>query len=209
ELDLGEVGAVVLAVSELHQAPVGDGVVATTGGGVESDPLRRQGIDVAVGAPVVGFKGLPRRRVGEPLQDQGQAIVGELDRTDRLADGRLEGVPQSVGPGLDGGLAVVGAGEDVGDPDGDEPTVGEPLVERVWWEMPGQDLGGLELYQEAHEQGDVIDPFVSQFERDVHGGSPARVWGKPSLYRAGAAGEKIQAKRREHGNYGESRLRRN
>jgi hypothetical protein len=193
--------AVVLAVPELDQAVVGDGVIAAAGGGVEPDALDGQGRDVAMGAPEVGLEGLPGRRVGEPLEDQGQAVVGELDGPDRLADEGFEGVRESVGPGLDVGLAVVGPGEDVSDPGGDDPSVGEPLVERVWGEMPVEDVGGLELGEEAEEQGDIIDPFVGQFEGGFHGGSPTRVSGDPSLYRAGTAGEKIQAERREHGNY--------
>ena len=63
-------------------------------------------------------------------------------------------------------------------------------MEGVGREVAVEDLGELELDQEAQEQGDVIDAFVGQFEGGVHGGSPTRVWGKPSLYRAGPAGEK-------------------
>ena len=62
QLDLGQVGAMVLAVPQLHQAVVVDGVVAVAGGGVEADPLdRRQGIDVALGVPEVGFQLVPDR----------------------------------------------------------------------------------------------------------------------------------------------------
>ena len=117
-----------------------------------------------MGVPEVGFQGLPGRRVGESFQDQGQAIVAELDGADGLADEGLEGVAEVVGPGLDGGLAVVGSGKDVGDPAGDEPAVGESLVERIRGEMAVEDLGELELDQESHEQGHIIDPFVGQFE---------------------------------------------
>src|SRR5512135_1385002 len=104
---------------------------------------------------------------------------------------------------------MVGAGEDVSDPDGDEPAVGESLVERVRWEMAVEDLGELELDEEAQEQRHVVDTFVGQFEGGVHGGSPTRDLGKPSLYRGEQAAGKIQAKKREHGNYREVRLRRN
>ena len=114
-----------------------------------------------------------------------------------------------LGPGLDGGLAVVGLGEDVGDPDGDEPAVGEPLVEGVGREVAVEDLGELELDQEAQEQGDVIDTFVGQFEGGVHGGSPTRAWGKASLYRGSGPARKIQGKNREHGNYAQVGLRYN
>jgi len=104
-------------------------VISTTGGGVESDPLDGQGRDVTVGLPELGFQGLPSRWVGEALQDQGQAVVAELDGPEGWADAGLEGVPEFLGPGLDGGFAMVGAGEDVSDPDGDEPAIGESLVE--------------------------------------------------------------------------------
>src|SRR5512142_678114 len=109
-LELGQVGTVVLAVSQLHQAIIGDGVISTTGGGVKSDPLDGEGIDVAVGMPEIGFQGLPSGRVAEALQDQGQAVGAEFDGPDRLADEGLEGELEILGPGLDGGLAVVGAG---------------------------------------------------------------------------------------------------
>jgi len=46
-------------------------------------------------------------------------------------------------------LAVVGLREDVGDPDGDEPTVGEPLMERMRWEMAIEFLGKAKLDEEA------------------------------------------------------------
>ena len=82
QLELGQVGAVVLAVAELHQAVLGDGVIPTTGGGVESDPLDGQGIDVTVGVPEIGFQRLPGRLGVEALQEQGQAVVAELDGAD-------------------------------------------------------------------------------------------------------------------------------
>jgi hypothetical protein len=151
--------------------------------------------------PEVGFHGLPGRGVGESLQDQGQAVVGELDGSDGLAAEGLKGVPKFVGPGLDGGFAMVGAGEDISDPGGDEPAVGESLVEWMRWKMAVKDLGELELDEESQEQGNVIDAFVGQFEGSVHGGSPTRGLGKSSLYRGGPTGGKIQAKNHEYGNY--------
>ena len=143
-------------------------MVAIAGGGVEADPLHgRQGIDLTLGAPEVGFQILPDVRIAEALQDQGQAVVAELDGPNGLADEGLEGVLEPLGPFLDGGLAVVGLGEDVSDPDGDEPAVGESLVEGVGREMAVEDLGESEFDQEAEQQGDVIDTFVGQFQGGV------------------------------------------
>src|SRR5207248_6900585 len=99
----------------------------------------------------------------------------------------FEGVVEVVGAGRDGGGAVVGVGEDVCDPDGGEPAVGESLVKRVGRVMAVEDLGEAELDEESQEQGYVIDAFVGQFEGGVHGGSPTSGLGKPSLYRGGPA----------------------
>src|SRR5262249_15050991 len=173
----------VLAVPQLHQAVV-DGVVAVAGGGIEMDPPDlRQGVDVALGVPEVGFRLVPDLRIAEAVEDQGEAIIGELRGPDGLADEGLEGVVEAVGRLLDGGLAMVGLREDVADPDGDEPAVGEPLVEGMRREMPIQDLGQTESDQEAEQQGDVVDALVSQFEGGVHGGTPTRAGGTASLYR--------------------------
>src|SRR5262249_49684949 len=138
--------------------------------------------------PEVGFQGLPSGVGGEALQEQGQAVVAELDGAEGLSDEGLEGVVERLGPALDGGLAVVGAGEDGGDPDGGEPAIGEPLVHAMCGGVAVQDLGEFEAEEDAEEQGHVIAPFVSQFEGGVHGGSPTRDWGKSSLYRGGRVG---------------------
>jgi hypothetical protein len=185
----------------LHQAIIGDGVISTTGGGVKSDPRDGEGIDVTVGVPEIGFQGLPSGRVGEAPQDQGQAVVAEFDGPDRLGDEGLEGVLEILGPGLDGGLAVVGAGEYVSDPNGDDPAVGESLVERVGREMAVEDRGESEVAEESQEEGYIIDTLVGQFEGGVHGGSPTRDLGRSSLYRGGQADGTIQAKHREHRKY--------
>ena len=127
---------------------------------------------------------------------------------------------------------MVGLGEDVGDPDGDEPAVGETLVEGMGREMAVEDLGEAEFDQEAQQQGDVIDAFVSQFEggagaevgrraggesggafvgrvlrqSDDHGRSPTKSGWKAPLYRRGESQRKIQGKGREHENDKEAGL---
>ena len=155
-----------------------------TGRGIEPDPLhRRQGIDLSLGVPEVGFLLVPDCRVAEAVQDQDEAVVGEFDGTNGPTDEGLEGVVEAVDLVLDMGFAVVGLGKDIGDPDGDQPAVGETLVTGVWREMAVEGLGEWELDREAHEQGDIIDPFVSQFQ----GGTPRQALGKAGLYRRGRA----------------------
>ena len=98
QLELREVGSVVLAVAELHQAIVRGVVVSIAGGGVEPDALDGKSIDVAVSAPESGLELLPGWEIAEPLQDQGQAIVAKLDGPDRLSDERLERLSEALDP---------------------------------------------------------------------------------------------------------------
>ena len=213
ELELGQVGSMILTVPELHQPVVVGGVIARAGGGVEPDPLHREGGDVAVGAPEIGLEHVPRREIAESAEDQGQAVVVERDGPDGLSEERLEGPPEALDPRLDVRLAVVGLGEDGDDPDGDQPTVGEPLMERMRGEMAVEDLGQPKLAQEPQEhrhvidplvsqfQGGIIDPLVSQFQGGIHVAAPTKCSGRPSLYRGGPGGGKIQEAGHEHGKY--------
>ena len=75
--------------------------------------------------------------------------------------------------------------------------------------MAVEDLGQAESDQEGQEQGDVVDPFVSQLEGGVHGGTPTRAARKAPLYRRRRPGRKIQAQEREHGNVAQTRQRYN
>src|SRR5262249_13187255 len=128
-----------------------------------------------------------------------------------------------VDPQLNGRFAMVPLGEDVGEPDGDEPAVGESLMERMARQDAVDGLGDAEFDQEGDEQGDIIDPLVDQFQGgaavdsrrpasgairarfagripgDNHGSSPTKPEWKAGLYRSGCPERKIQAKEREHG----------
>jgi hypothetical protein len=87
------------------------------------------------------------------------------------------------------GLAVIGLGEDVGDPEGDEPAERESLMMRVRLEMLVEEVGEPELDQEAEDQGDVIDAFVSEAEGGRHGSSPTRRGEKRRCTAEGSRGE--------------------
>src|SRR5215210_1907407 len=74
-------------------------------------------------------------------------------------------------PLLDRRFAVIAFGEDVGDPDGGQPAVGESLVEMMSSQMPIEDRGEVELLGQADQQGDVVDAFVDQGQGLGHGRS--------------------------------------
>jgi hypothetical protein len=141
----------VLAVSQLHEA-VGNGrVEAATGGAIESDPLHGQIVDLTGGVPEVGLEVLPGVGVAESLQDQSEPIVGKVDVADGLSGDGFERVAEFVGPAADENLSVIGVGKDVGDPDGDEPPQGEPLMEGVWCEGLVKEIREAEFDQETEE----------------------------------------------------------
>jgi hypothetical protein len=152
---------------------------------------------------------MPDLRITEAFPDQGEAVVAELDGPNRLSDEGLEGALEPIDPLLDVGLAVVGLGEEVSDPDGDEPAVGETLVEGMEWEMAVQDLGELEFDQEAQDQGDVIDALVGQFESGAPDRAPTRSSGKTSLYCETRPPRKIPGRERVHGDNAQNGLRHN
>ena len=86
-------------------------------------------------------------------------------------------------------------------------------MERMRGEMAVEDLGQPKLAQEPQEhrhvidplvsqfQGGIIDPLVSQFQGGIHVAAPTKCSGRPSLYRGGPGGGKIQEAGHEHGKY--------
>ena len=71
-------------------------------------------------------------------------------------------------------LAVIGPGEDVGDPERDEPTEREAAMVGVGLEVRVEEMGEAESDEEAKDQRDVVDAFVGEAEGGGHGGAPTR-----------------------------------
>jgi hypothetical protein len=135
------------------------------------------------------------------LEDQGEAVVAEVDVAEGLSGDGFEGMVERVGPGADVGLAVIGLGEDVSDPDGDEPSLGESLMVGVGLEVLVEEMGETKLDQESEEQRDVIDAFVSQLQGSFHGVAPTSHGGKPRCIAGEGVSERSRNNTREHGQY--------
>jgi len=91
EFELGQVGAMVLAVSALHKAVRFDGVIAIGRGGVEAALLDRDLVDLTGGVPEVGLKASPVGVVKSSEEDT-EAIVGTFKGTELLFEESLENV---------------------------------------------------------------------------------------------------------------------
>jgi hypothetical protein len=137
---------------------------AVAGGAVESDALQGEGVDRAGALPEVGLDPVPSLVAAQPSQEQGEAVVGEVDVADGEPGDGFEAVVEFGSPGADVGLAVISLGEDVGDPEGDEPTEGEPPMVWMGLEVLVEEVGELESDEEAEDQGDVVDAFMSEAE---------------------------------------------
>src|SRR6266542_2946188 len=134
QLDLREIRTMIFAVPELQQPFGRDVVIAKGGSAVEADAVDGDLIHFTGPLPQVVFQSSPIGLM-EPAQDNAQAIVAELDGTKGLVQERLEGVGMSLRPVLDGGLAVIGLGEEESDPGGRQGTVAEALVEGMGAEV--------------------------------------------------------------------------
>jgi hypothetical protein len=114
-------------------------------------------------------------------------------------------VVEIVDPVADRGLAMIGLGEDIGDPEGNEPALGESLVQGVRGEELVEDLGEAELDQEAEEQRDVIDAFVRQLQGGFHGGAPTKPGERLGCTAVEGVGGGTRKRTCKHGRRGQNR----
>jgi len=77
----------------------------------------------------------------------------------------LECMLKIVGPGLNGGLSMIGLGEQVGDVADEEVAIGQPLVEWVVPKVLVEDIGEVQLPHLTEQQRHIIDPFLLQDKR--------------------------------------------
>jgi hypothetical protein len=154
----------VLAVAQLHEALGDDRVEPITGGAIEADPIHRHGVDLAGGAPESRLEAIPERGVAEPREDEGETVVGKVEFADGLSGTGFEGALEFFDPVADVDFAVIGVREDIGDPDGDDPPLGESLMKGMGDEDLVEELRETELDEEADEQGDIVDAFMSQLQ---------------------------------------------
>src|SRR6185503_19339213 len=101
QLELREIGAMILAVPELEQAFGRDVVIAIRSGAIKADAIDGDLIHFTRPLPQVVFQGAPIGLV-DTAQDNAQAIIAELRGTKGLAQQRLQGAGMSLRPVLNG-----------------------------------------------------------------------------------------------------------
>jgi hypothetical protein len=147
------------AVAKLQQTVRRHGMVAKRGCAIEPDALTRKFVDFAGGLPKIVFQSHPIGLM-EAAEHNAKAVIGELDGPEVLLEQGRQGLLVTQRPVLDGDLAMVGLGEDEGNPGGRQRAVAESLMVVVRAEMALQDVRQSELLDDAQEQGDVVHAFV-------------------------------------------------
>jgi hypothetical protein len=144
EFELGEVGTMIFTMAELKEAIRGDLMIAKGSRAIESDTVQRDFINFARALPQVSFESGPVGLV-TAAENNTEAIIGKLHGAEGLAENSFERVLMATGPILDRNLAMVGLGKDEGEPDGGEPTIGNPLMETMGAQVVVQDLRETQL----------------------------------------------------------------
>ena len=162
QLELGQVGAVILAVPQLHQPIGGRGMVAVGGGTIQAHAGQLHGVHRRGLRPELGFEGFPGGRLGEPVQDDAQAILTQFHGAQRQPDQAFERHAVSLRPLLHHRLAVVAGREDEGEPDRGQPAIAKPFVVAVVAQVPVQQFRETQPLHQADEQRQVVDPFVGE-----------------------------------------------
>ena len=150
----------VFAVPVLHQ-PFGCGLMVTcTGGGIEANAIEWEVIDSDGRCPQVLLNGFPSGIVAQAVQEGAEAIVVKVHRADRVTEQVVQGVGKPVCPVLHGGFAMVGLGENVGEPADGELAVVETLLRTVRAEMAVEQVSQLQAIGYANDQRDIVHAFV-------------------------------------------------
>jgi hypothetical protein len=139
--ELGQIGAVVFAVAELEEASLRHLPVATAGGRIHAHPGRAQVIDAQGGAGEGALEADPGGIIAQEAQDTGEAVIGQVERLERLGQIGLERLQARFSPRTNVIQAVIALGEHMDEPDGSDPGDGQSLPVAMLMEVLVQQAG--------------------------------------------------------------------
>jgi hypothetical protein len=162
QLDLGQVGPMILAVAQLHHPLLRRRVVPVGCRTIQTHPAQFQVIHCHGLGPKLLFQRFPVRGPAQPPQDNAQAIIIELDRPDRLPHQPFQGLLMPLRPLLDGGLTVISFRGDERHPGYRPYAVAQPLTQSVIAQIPVEQLGKSQPLLQTDQQGDIVDSLMAQ-----------------------------------------------
>ena len=149
-------------------------MVAAGGRGIDAEDLRGKLMDLEAGVEEIVLQGVPIGTI-EVIQEDTEAVITELLRTQGGAEEGTQRVLEAVGPILDSGLAMIGLREDVGDPADGEVAQGQTLVQMMAAQMLVQSSSDLHLVHHAQQQRDIVDSLrFPGHDADASGLFPTR-----------------------------------
>src|SRR5262249_13103105 len=177
DLDLRLV-VVILAVAELEQAPLGEGLDVGVGGAhIHAKEVRLEAVNPDGVLVDLALAVLPGTVPSQTVEDVGQAVILEVERANGFAQAGPQGVPVGFGPGLKAAEAVVPLGGEEGEPDASNLSEGQLALPAVsGGKVAIEDLVHLQALQQGQQNGDVVHPFHAL---DVRGFSVHPLFGMP------------------------------
>ena len=163
DLDLQEVG-IVLAMPELEEAVLASLMVSRDRSGIKADALGNQIVDADSVLGEIFLDGLPIVGFAQVAQDAGQAVVGKIGVSYGQSGDALQGLLGLGDPFSDGEFSGVALRENVGEPDGGDPSPTQSLLEPMAGQMAIQEIGQLDLQHDMNEQDQIIDAFGGECE---------------------------------------------
>src|SRR5262249_21642 len=147
-------------------------VVAIARRAIQANPCQLELVHRHRCGPQVGFDGVPRLVVAQPIQPAPQAIIAELYLTDRVAQQMFQGVGDAVRPVPHGRFAVIGLRQDIGQPTHGQLAIVQPLLQTMRPHVVVEHLSQVQLVGQANDQGNVVDSFVPENACLCHGAQP-------------------------------------
>jgi len=168
DLHLGEIVAVIFALAQLEQALLGDRSIALGGGAIDPGTIGRQLVDAQQTRRECRLARFPVVVICQVAQHHRQVIVGEIKPVHVPAGALAERFLEAHRPGLDMVEAMIAFGENVGEPNRNDPTQREPDPVAVGGEVE------IEQFPQAHpihlgeQERHIVDAFDRQRRGEVH-----------------------------------------
>ncbi len=159
ELELGQVGAVILPVAQLQKPLFVDIGIAAGGGGINAHALRLQVIDSHQLAHQFLLKRVPVRVMGEQPQHIRQSIISQIRWAQSLHPTSPQRFQSSACPLLHAIHAVICLREDMGQPDHAQCSHAQSFPVTVGGNVLVQQLNQFHALHVRDQQRNIIHTF--------------------------------------------------
>src|SRR5262249_14799878 len=174
QLELRQIGPIVLAVTVLHHPILGRRVITTSRRAIDvradqiADAGRADFVNLDFAPPERGFKTIPAFVTAKPREQAAEPIVIELLRNDHLAGDLGDHSLMALHPGFNVVLGMVATGDDKSQPNGHHPSTTQACVQLVIPDFAVENLREVQLHQQTENQRKIVQTVGDKFRRLIH-----------------------------------------